>query len=119
MQLLLADTDSYRVVINYYNYRQNEREYIDRQKYKNPSCRRWLDYSNLDKIDYRYDTAHAKEANYYQEEVPSPYYIQEGAALAPSILQFEDYRNKTNLENKNYNTISASNDEFGWTAYAC
>ena len=52
VQLLLADADSYGVVINHYDYRQNEkfREYIDRQIYKNPSSRRWLDYSNLVKM---------------------------------------------------------------------
>ena len=85
-----------------------------------------MDYSNLDKNDYRYDTAHAKVVNYFEEKVPSPYYIQEGAALAPkcyslkkingqtqersekvtvkgmnkSFLQFEDYTDKINLDNK-------------------
>ena len=75
VQLLLADKDLYEMLINHYDYQQNEkfREYINRQIYKNLSSRRWLDDSNLDKRDYRYDTAYAKEANYSQEEVLSPY----------------------------------------------
>ena len=74
VQLLLANTNSYGVVISHYDYRQNEksREYVDRQIHKKPSSRRWCGYSNLDKNDYRYDTAHAREANYLQEELPSP-----------------------------------------------
>ena len=56
-------------------------------------------------------TSHAKEANYFQEEVPSSYYIQEGVALAPKCYSLKKVNGQTLQTSKKF-TAKGMNKSF-------